>query len=66
MAGTRILANPPRGRALGRDLVSALMFKTIALALLYLACFGPAHHRRVTPAEIAALIGQPAQPCGKY
>ena len=41
---------------LGREIGAALLFKAVALAILYLAFFGGSHHADVTPSHMAAFL----------
>jgi hypothetical protein len=66
MVQSRPPANTPRAHPLRREIAWALMFKMIALGVIYLAFFGPAHRPRVTPSGIAAIFGQSAQIQGNY
>lgn len=48
---------------LRRELTLALAFKAVAIFLLYVLFFSPAHRTHVTPADMAAaLAGGPAAP----
>ncbi len=39
-----------------REVALALLFKTAALALIYVVCFGPAQRIEVTPQNMATAI----------
>jgi hypothetical protein len=41
---------------LGRELALALVFKVVAIALIYALFFSPAHRHRPTPADTAAFL----------
>ena len=41
---------------LGRELTLALVFKVVAIALIYALFFSPAHRQRPTPADTAAFL----------
>jgi hypothetical protein len=45
-----------RGRTLAREIVAALAFKAIALALLYLAFFGPSHRVDASADRMASVV----------
>lgn len=49
-----------RRGSLRRDIAWALALKTVALTILYLACFGPSHRIDATPDRIAGAFLQPA------
>lgn len=66
MALNRTLPAVSRGRSLRREIAWALLFKMLALAVLYVAFFGSGHHAQVTPAQVSALFGQPGQTQGKH
>jgi len=50
----------PRRHPLVRELVLALIFKAAALALIYVAWFGPAGRPGVTAERMAAIVLGPA------
>ncbi len=66
MAFNRTFSTASRSHGLRREIAWALLFKMLALAVLYVVFFGPGHRAQVTPAQIAALFGQPAQTQGKH
>jgi hypothetical protein len=66
MALNRTLPAVSRGHSLRREIAWALLFKMLALAVLYVAFFGPGHRTEATPAGIAAFFGQPGQTQGKH
>jgi hypothetical protein len=66
MAFDRTLPVVSRGRSLRREIAWALLFKMLALAVLYVAFFGPSHRVQVTAAQVSALFGQPGQTQGKH
>jgi len=41
---------------LGHEIGAALIFKAVALAILYWAFFGPSRHVEVTPTNMAAFL----------
>jgi hypothetical protein len=41
---------------LGRELTLALLFKVVAIFLLYVLFFSPSHRTHVTPADMAAAL----------
>jgi len=41
---------------LGRELTLAVVFKVVALFLLYVLFFSPSHRTHVTPADMAAAL----------
>jgi hypothetical protein len=49
-----------RHGSLRRDIAWALALKTVALTILYLACFGPLHRIDASPDRIASAFLQPA------
>ncbi|PWB89970.1 phosphoglycerate mutase [Methylocystis sp. MitZ-2018] len=49
-----------RTRPLGREIAIALGFKLLALIVLYIAFFGPAHRIKVTPAQMAEALSSTA------
>jgi hypothetical protein len=48
------------------EIAWALLFKMLALAVLYIAFFGPGHRAQVTAAQVSALFGQPGQTQEKH
>ncbi|MGA8758244.1 MAG: cytochrome oxidase putative small subunit CydP [Stellaceae bacterium] len=66
MGTTRPLLSRPHHNSLGREIAWVLAFKMVALAALYFAFFGPAHRSSVTPDQIAATLGEPAQTSGEH
>jgi hypothetical protein len=49
---------------LGRDIIRVLAFKFVALALLYVLCFGPAQRIAVDAGGIAALLAAAPRQAG--
>ncbi len=45
---------------LRRELTLAIVFKVVAIFLLYAFFFGPSHRSHVTPADMAAALSQSA------
>jgi hypothetical protein len=43
---------------LRRELTLALVFKVVAIFLLYVLFFGPSHRIHVTPADMAAALSE--------
>jgi hypothetical protein len=43
--------------SLQMELTLAVVFKLVALFLLYMFFFGPSHRTQVTPADMAAVLG---------
>ena len=66
MALNRTLPAVSRGRSLRREIAWALLFKMLALAVLYVAFFGSGHRTEVTASQVSALFGQPGQTQGKH
>jgi hypothetical protein len=66
MALNRTLPAVSRGHSLRREIAWALLFKMLALAVLYIAFFGPGHRAQVTAAQVSALFGQPGQTQEKH
>jgi hypothetical protein len=48
--------------SLRRELTLAIAFKVVAIFLLYVLFFSPAHRTRVTPAGMAATLLESAPP----
>jgi hypothetical protein len=44
--------------SLQMELTLAVVFKLVALFLLYVFFFGPSHRTQVTPADMAAVLGE--------
>jgi hypothetical protein len=57
---------PARRYALRREIAAALLFKVVALTLLYLAFFAPSHRRAVSSGDIAARFTASASIQGKH